>query len=410
MTPLLSGIRVVELSAVVMGPFAGQILADLGAEVIKIEPLGGDIARTAAPVGAGGGAMFLNNNRNKKVIAVDLKSAEGQAIAQRLVEECDVLLHNMRVDAIERLGLGFEAARALNPAIIHCSAIGFGQGGRYRDLPAFDDIIQAASGLAGLSTNFGHDPQFVPTNLADKVGALYTVYGVLAALVARAGGRREAMRIEAPMFEAVTSFLLNEHLAGATFGETGEGMGYKRLFARDRRPYRTLDGWLAVLPYTQPQWTRFFAEAGRSDILEAPWFADPVERNRRIGALYGELSGILATRSTRDWVETLTRLDIPCSPVRSMQDLIDDPHLADIGFFTPSGDYPPDVTRALPQPVVFEGVERVPDRAAPSLGADTREILAACGYDQRQIDGLAARGVIHDGAVALLAKTGSSAS
>ncbi|MFT4252809.1 MAG: CoA transferase [Caulobacter sp.] len=399
MTPLLNGIRVVELSAVVMGPFAGQILADLGAEVIKIEPLGGDIARTAAPVGVGGGAMFLNNNRNKKVIAVDLKSAEGREIARRLVRDCDVLLHNMRVDAIERLGLGFEAARALNPDIIHCSAIGFGQGGRYRDLPAFDDIIQAASGLAGLSTNFGHDPQFVPTNLADKVGALYTVYGVLAALVARASGRREAIRVEAPMFEAVTSFLLNEHLAGATFGETGEGMGYKRLFARDRRPYRTRDGWLAVLPYTQPQWTRFFEEAGRRDILEAAWFSDPVERNRRIGALYGELAEILAGRSTQEWVEVLTRLDIPCSPVRTMQDLIEDPHLAEVGFFSPSGDYPPDVTRSLPQPVVFEGVEQVPDRAAPGLGADTRQVLAACGYDERQIDALVARGVIHEGSV-----------
>lgn len=397
MTPLLSGIRVLELSAVVMGPFAGQILADLGAEVIKIEPLTGDIARAADPVSGGLGAMFLNNNRNKKVIALDLKTAEGRAIVERLVERSDVLLHNMRVDAIERLGLGFEAARILNPGIIHCSAIGFGQGGRYRDRPAFDDIIQAASGLAGLSMNFGHDPSFIPTNLADKVGALYTVYGVLAALVARAGGRREAIRIEAPMFEAVTSFLLNEHLAGATFGGDGDDMGYKRLFARDRRPYRTLDGWIAVLPYTLPQWTRFFQEVDRSDILGAPWLADAVQRNRRIEYLYGELSAALAQRSTQAWIEVLTMLDIPCSPVRSITDLVDDPHLDDIGFFEPRGDYPEGVVRALPQPVIFDGLEGRPDRAAPALGADTREILAGCGYDESQIEALIGQGVVLDG-------------
>ena len=400
MTPLLSGVRVLELSAVVMGPFAGQILADLGAEVIKIEPLAGDIARTTDPVRDGRGAMFLNNNRNKKVIALDLKSAEGRAIAARLVTSSDVLLHNMRVEAIERLGLGFEAARVLNPRIIHCSAIGFGQGGRYRDRPAFDDIIQAASGLAGLSMGLGGDPSFIPTNLADKVGALYTVYGILAALVARAGGAGEAMKIEAPMFEAVTSFLLNEHLAGATFGDDADGMGYKRLFARDRRPFRTLDGWVAALPYTLPQWTRFFQEVERPDILSAPWFADAVQRNKRIEYLYGELAEALAARTTDAWIQALTALDIPCSPVRSIGDLIDDPHLQDVGFFQPHGDYPEGVVRALPQPVRFEGFERQPDRAAPSLGADTREILAGCGYGGGEIDRLIATGVVLDGAVA----------
>jgi crotonobetainyl-CoA:carnitine CoA-transferase CaiB-like acyl-CoA transferase len=398
MTPLLSGIRILELSAVVMGPFAGQILADLGAEVIKIEPISGDIARAAAPVCGGRGAMFLNNNRNKKVIALDLKSPEGRAIVERLVQRSDVLLHNMRVEALDRLGLSFEATRALNPRIVHCSAIGFGQGGRYRDRPAFDDIIQAASGLAGLSTRFGQDPSFIPTNLADKVGALYTVYGVLAALVARANGQAEALRIEAPMFEAVTSFLLNEHLAGATFGQDGDGMGYKRLFARDRRPYRTSDGWIAVLPYTHKQWSRFFLEIGRVDIVAEPWFADDVERNRRIEHLYAHLASALVERGTAAWIEVLTHLDIPCSPVREIDDLIDDPHLADVGFFSPNGDYPKGVTRALPQPVIFEGVARHPDRAAPSLGADTREVLTDCGFEAAEIEQMLRSGVILDAA------------
>ena len=222
MVPLLKGVKVLEIGAVVMGPFAGQILADLGAEVLKIETIEGDIARSSFPQGAGTGALFINNNRNKRVISLDLKAERGKEILERLIARHDVILHNMRTDAAERLGIGFDRVSALNPRIIYCSAVGFGRGGRYRNRPAFDDIIQAASGFASFT---GGEPHFVPTIVADKIGALYTVYGILAALVARRSGEDAPLQVEVPMFEALASFILNEHLAAATFDENG-AVGY----------------------------------------------------------------------------------------------------------------------------------------------------------------------------------------
>ncbi|MES2496488.1 MAG: CoA transferase [Pseudomonadota bacterium] len=394
MITLLKGIRVIEVGAVVLGPYAGQLLADLGAELIKVEPLEGDIARHAHPQGTGGGALFVNNNRNKTMLAIDLKHPDGRAALNRLIARSDVLLHNMRVDAAERLGLGFEAAAAINPKIIHCAAIGFGQRGRYRDRPAFDDIIQAASGAAGLMAATGGEPRFLPTIIADKVAALHAVYGILAALVARERGRTEATKIEAPMFEVMAAFLLNEHLSGASFAEDGQ-VGYPRLMSPNRRPYRTADGWIAVLPYTGEQWRRFLEEIGRDDLCEQPWFSDPKARQARIDELYDLLAASLADRGTDAWIAALSARDIPCSRVAMPQDLLDDPHLRDIGFFDVPDGFPAGVVRALPQPVLFEGIEAAPDTPPAALGADSETVLRDCGFDDAAIESLIARGVVH---------------
>lgn len=392
MLPLLEGIRIIEVGAVVLGPYAGQILADLGAEVIKVEPLEGDIARHAHPSGAGGGALFVNNNRNKWMLALDLKAPEGRAAFARLLATADVLFHNMRVDAAERLGLGFEAAAAINPRIVHCAAIGFGQRGPYRDRPAFDDIIQAASGIAGLATATGGEPRFVPTILADKVAALHAVYGILAALTARARGREGPIQVEVPMFEALAAFLLNEHLAGATF-EPGGKTGYPRLLSPDRRPFRTADGWIAVLPYTERQWRAFLAEIARDDVAAQDWFADPRRRQAQIGELYALVAAALPARPTADWIAALEARDVPCSKVSGIDDLLTDPHLTEIGFFDVPPGYPEDVVRTLPQPVRFEGLGTAPDLAPRPLGADSRAILAECGYGAEDIDQLIASGI-----------------
>ncbi|APR54369.1 CoA transferase [Sphingomonas koreensis] len=393
MLPLLEGIRVVEVGAVVLGPYAGQILADLGAEVIKVEPLEGDIARNAYPSGTGGGALFVNNNRNKRMLALDLKAPEGRAALARLIGTADVLFHNMRVDAAERLGLGFEAVAAINPRIVHCAAIGFGQRGPYRDRPAFDDIIQAASGIAGLATATGGGPRFVPTILADKVAALHAVYGILAALVARANGREGAIQVEVPMFEALAAFLLNEHLAGATFATDG-AVGYPRLLSPDRRPFRTADGWIAVLPYTDRQWRAFLAEIGREDVITQDWFADPRQRQARIGELYALVAAALPARATADWIAALEVRDVPCSKVSGIGDLLTDPHLTEIGFFDVPAGYPDGIVRALPQPVRYDGVETTSDTAPRELGADSRMVLAECGFSAEEIDALFASGAV----------------
>lgn len=392
MIPLLAGTRILELSAVVMGPFAGQILADLGAEVIKVEPIDGDVARASQPQANGMGALYVNNNRNKRAIAVDLKSARGKAIIDKLIRRSDVLLHNMRPEAADRLGLGFDAVAAINPRLIYCSAIGFGQRGRYRGRPAFDDVIQAAAGLAGIAEHNGEDPRFIPTILADKVGALHAVYGILAALVARAHGRQEALRVEVPMFEALTSFILNEHLAAATFQEQGK-VGYSRVLSPDRRPYRTRDGWIAVLPYTGEQWRRFLIEAGRADVLDLPWFHQPDSRHAHIDYLYSVIASVLPERESASWLETLSRLDIPCSQVNRLEDLLQDPHLHDVEFFHVGERYPENIKRMLPQPVVFGGVAPQADLPPPALGADTRTVLSECGYSTAEIDDMLAQGI-----------------
>lgn len=392
MTPLLQGVRILELSSVVMGPYCGQILADLGAAVIKIEPLEGEVARASHPSAAGMGALYVNNNRNKQSLALDLKKQSGKQVFERLLRNTDVLLHNMRPDAAERLGVGFEAATAINPRLVYCATIGFGERGRYRGRPAFDDVIQAASGLAGIAVRQGEDPRFVPTVLADKVSALHAVYAILAALLGRTQGRSGATRIEVPMFETVTSFLLNEHLAAATFHEEGR-VGYSRVLAHDRRPYRTRDGWIAVMPYTAAQWRRFLTEARCEDVLAQPWFADPEGRHAHIDDLYAAIAEVLPERDSAVWLEVLSRLDIPCAKVNLLEDLLDDPHLADVDFFAVGRRYPPHIKRMVPQPVVFDGIPPQEDSPPAQLGADTRTILQECGYTAAEIEELLAQGV-----------------
>jgi crotonobetainyl-CoA:carnitine CoA-transferase CaiB-like acyl-CoA transferase len=389
--PLLEGVRIIEVGAVVLGPYAGQILADLGAEVIKVEPLEGDIARHAHPQGAGGGALFVNNNRNKKMLALDLKKPEGRAALARLVVGADVLFHNMRLDAADRLGLGYAQVVAINPRIIHCAATGFGRGGQYRDRPAFDDIIQAASGLAGLAALQNGTPQFAPTIVADKVAALHAVYGILSALFARERGQKGPFRVEVPMFESMVAFMMNEHLSGATFAKDGVP-GYPRLLSPDRRPFRTADGWIAVLPYTEAQWRRFLAEAGRGEVCEAEWFQSPAQRQAHIGTLYAIVAESLEARGTDAWIKALEAIDVPCSRVATPLEILDDPHLKEIGFFDVPEGFP--VERVIPQPVQFTGIPQTPDTSPHALGADSRAVLREVGYDEAEIDALIAAGVV----------------
>lgn len=393
MLALLEGIRVIEVGAVVLGPYTGQLLADLGADVIKVEPLEGDIARHAHPRGQGGGALFVNNNRNKRMLAIDLKADEGRAAFAELLKTADVLFHNMRIDAADRLGLGFDAVAAINPRIIHCAAVGFGQGGPYRDRPAFDDIIQAVSGIAGLGTATGGDPRFVPTILADKVAALHAVYGILAALLARANGREGAIKVEVPMFEALAAFLLNEHLASATFEPAGP-VGYPRILSPNRRPFRSADGWIAVLPYTDRQWRAFLTEIGRDDVAKEEWFRDPQQRPAHIDELYALVAESMAARTTAQWIAALSARDVPCSEVNSLEDLLTDPHLTRVGFFDVPAGYPEGIARSLPQAVLFEGFEPRPDTPPRALGEDSRAILRETGMPEADIEAMIAAGVI----------------
>src|SRR6476661_3581225 len=356
MIPLLKGLRILDLTSVILGPSATQILGDLGADVIKIEPPEGDSMRPVAPVAAPGiSAIFANNNRNKRSVALDLKSEAGRAALMKLLPTVDALVHNMRQEAIDKLGFTFNAVRAANPKIVYAAAVGFGRHGRYAGKPAYDDVIQAASGFAGLFQMRDGAPLYTPSIAADKVSGLHLAHAVLAALLYRERSGKTPGYVEVPMFELMAAFCLSEHLSHATFEDEGK-VGYVRVLSRGRKPYKTKDGWIAVLPYTERGWTKVLTEIGRPEATKLAWFKNPTERSQRVDELYAMLAEVLPSRTTADWLATFERLDVPHSPVRTPQDLMSDPHLADVGFFETRFASETPVKRTLRQAVNVEEV------------------------------------------------------
>jgi crotonobetainyl-CoA:carnitine CoA-transferase CaiB-like acyl-CoA transferase len=385
MIPLLKGLRILDLTSVILGPYATQVLGDLGAEVIKVEPLEGDSMRPVAPVAAPGlSAIFSNFNRNKRSVALDLKSEAGKAALRKLVPTADVFVHNMRQEAMDKLGFTFKAVREGNPRIIYAAAIGYGRHGRYAGKPAYDDVIQAASGFAGLFQMRDGAPLYAPTIAADKVSGLHLAYAVMAALLYRERTGEVPGYVEVPMFELMAAFSLSEHMSAATFEEDGK-VGYVRVISPSRRPYRTKDGWVGVLPYTQRNWTKILVEIGRPEVAEYDWFRNATERSRRVDELYDMLAVAMVHRTTAEWLAIFERLDIPSQPVRLPNDLLHDAHLHDVGFFTTNFASETPVTRTLRQAVNVEAVEAAPDLAPPLLGADTAEILRAAGCSEEEI-------------------------
>ncbi len=395
MYPLLDGLRIIDITTILLGPFATQILGDMGAEIIKVEAPDGDMNRWNPPIGEPSiGAGFANNNRNKRSIALDLKSEAGKEILRRLIGTADALVHNMRQDALDRLGFGWEACRALNPRLVYCAALGYGSDGPYSGKPAYDDIIQAAGGIAGLTWARDGAPAYHPTVTADKVGALHVVYAVLAALLhrERKGGGKGQL-VEMPMLEATAAFSLNENLMASTFEPEGP-LGYHRTMSTNRKPYPTSDGYIALLPYTTAQWTRTLNALGREDITSSPWFQSNTERSSRSDELYAILANSLHGRPSAEWLELFERLDIPCGPVHSLRALVDDAHLNAIGFYEPRYADPAPYHRTLRQPVIWRGVEAHPDARPPRLGADGADLLAELGYDAATTADLVAAGVL----------------
>ncbi|MEZ5818811.1 MAG: CoA transferase [Hyphomicrobiaceae bacterium] len=395
MTPLLAGLRIVDITTILLGPFATQILGDMGADVIKIEAPDGDQNRWNPPHGEPGiGAGFAGNNRNKRSLALDLKSEEGKEVLRRLIASADALVHNMRQDALDRLGFSWDACRTINPSLVYCAALGYGSDGPYSGKPAYDDIIQAAGGIAGLTWMRDGTPAYHPTVTADKVGALHVVYAVLAALLHRErNGGKKGQLVEMPMFEATAAFSLNENLMHGTYEKDGD-LGYHRTMSRNRMPYPTKDGYIALLPYTTAQWKRVLDALGRQDITSAAWFQSHTERSKRSDELYQILAASLGHRTSAEWLALFEELDVPCGPVHSLASLLDDPHLAAVGFFEPRYEEAAPYLRTLRQPVLWRGVAAEADRRPPLLGEDAPAILAELGYDDE-----AARGLIRRGAV-----------
>ena len=388
----LTGVRVVDCTTVVLGPWAAQQLGDLGADVVKIEPPEGDTTRQLGPMrNPDMGAFYLAVNRNKRSIVLDLKQESARGVLRRLAEGADVLLHNYRPQAARRLGMSYEIFRAINPGIVYVGTYGFRAAGPYGDKPAYDDIIQAASGLTSLQASIFGEPKYVPTIVADKTSSMTVLVAVLAALYhkARTG---EGQEVEVPMLESMAAWVMVEHLYGETFVPPIESVGYKRVLNRYRRPFKTKDGYLAILPYTDQNWRDFFTIAGRPDLLEDPRFKTLSTRLKHIEFLYEELGKIATTRTNAEWLDELDRRNIPGMIVNSLESLLHDPHLEATGFWQVM-EHPTEGTLRLPGiPAAYSKTPASIRRLPPRLGEHSLEILRESGLGEPEIDALLASG------------------
>ncbi|RDK09229.1 CaiB/BaiF CoA transferase family protein [Cupriavidus lacunae] len=386
----LAGIRVVDLSAVVMGPYASQWLADLGAEVIKVEPPEGDSTRRTGPATEPGmAAIFLGVNRSKRSVVLDLKQPAAQAALDRVLTGADVLMHSMRPQKLAALGLAPDDVRARHPELVFVSLLGFAEDGPYGGRPAYDDVIQGLSGNAALMAAQTGDSRYFPTIAADKTSGLVAALSVCAALAGRArrtadGSSGHGTLVEVPMFESMVAFNLVEHFYGRHFEPPRGPSGYPRVLAPLRRPYRSADGNVCMMPYTDAHWRDFFHAAGRPELAADARFADIAARTRHIETLY-ELTGeIVQGHSTAYWVALCERLQIPVARINALDDLPADPHLAATGFFETVEDPAMGTLRFPGAPVRFNG-QRAPLGIPPRLGEHTGAVLAQAGLSAEEI-------------------------
>ncbi|MEZ5406568.1 MAG: CoA transferase [Acidimicrobiales bacterium] len=378
----LAGVRIADLTTVVMGPLATRNLADLGADVIKVEPPEGDFMRYFDPKHSPDMSAFsMEVNRNKRSVRLDLKTDAGRQAMLDLVATCDVFVSNLRPRALAKLRLADADLRAVRPDLVYCQAVGFGSDGPYAPKAAYDDVIQAASGMAATAALLGRDPAYAPSVVADKVAALYITQAVLAALYRRAA-TGQGDHVEVPMAESLAAFTLVEHLQGHAYQPPEGPIGYRRLLTEHRRPRRSADGWVCVLPYNDQNWRDFFTLAGRPELAADERFASVNARVDHVDALYSLLDEIVATRTTAAWMELCDAHSIPAAPVVDLEHLADDPHFAAVGFFTHHTHPTEGPYRTTKDPLRFASGTPGLYRHAPRLGQHTAEVLAEIGYDQ----------------------------
>jgi crotonobetainyl-CoA:carnitine CoA-transferase CaiB-like acyl-CoA transferase len=392
----LHGIRIVDLSAVLMGPYGTQTLGDMGADVIKVESLEGDLVRQIQPArNPGMGHVFLNTNRSKRSLAMDLKSPQGREALLRLVKDADVLVYNMRPQAMGRLGLTYEEVARINPKIIYIGVFGYGENGPYAGRPAYDDLIQGAVGLPSLILQAGAaTPRYVPCAISDRIVGLIAANAVCGALVHRERTGK-GQKIDMPMFETMATFVLNDHLGGTTFDPPIGPAGYVRLLSKERRPYRTKDGFICAMIYNDKHWANFTKAMGQ----EAPFTADPRfatfgSRIKHTDEVLGKISELFLTRTSAEWIKLLDDNDIPVMPLHNLDTIFEDEHLKAVGFFGVE-DHPTEgKLRRMPAAGTWSETQAAAWRHAPRLGEQSVEILKEAGFSQTEIDEMIAKKIV----------------
>jgi crotonobetainyl-CoA:carnitine CoA-transferase CaiB-like acyl-CoA transferase len=382
----LAGVRVLDLTTVVMGPFATQILGDFGADVIKVEPPDGDVIRQAWPFrNPGMGSIFLNTNRNKRSVVLDLKQPAALEAFLLLVKKSDVLVYNVRPQAMARLKLSYEEVKKANAKIIYVGGFGYSQRGPYAAKAAYDDMIQGAAGIPWLLHKQGAaEPRYAPMIVADRSVGQQVASAVSAALYSREKTGK-GQRVDVPMYEHLLQMILGDHLGGYTFEPPQGDPGYHRILAPDRRPYQTRDGWLCTLIYNDKQWKAFFDVIGKPEMLRSKEYATQEARSQNYGKAYAFVADELKKRTTDEWLEVLGRADIPVQRMNSLDDIVADPHLAAIGYLR-TVEHPSE-GRIKVLAVPSEWSDSVPEyrRHAPRLGEHTREVLAQAGLPEDKI-------------------------
>ena len=389
----MKGVRILDLTSVVVGPVCTWRLGQYGAEVIKVENPEGDLMRGLgglSPTGQHSGT-YLHLNRGKRNICLDLKKPSSREVMQRLIESADVIVANMRPQALQRLGLDAESIRDRHPEKIYCLITGYGTDGPYAGLPTYDSVVQGATGMAGLTLRRDGTPNYVPMLICDHVAGEIAAGAILAAMVERRTTGK-GCSIEVPMFETMASFVMQEHLAQQSFVPPVGPAGDLRLLSPHNRPVQTADGWISFTVNTDPQVTAFLRVTGKDHLLDDPRFNSVAARAKNVKEWFELRGAPLTGKTTEEWVKLMRAADIAVQPCHTLESLPNDEHLKAVGLIKTEQHPTEGTVAAIRTTIRFD--DAYPPLRSPSQpkGWETRSVLLDAGYSPEEVTALLSEG------------------